>query len=100
MWPVIQPVDRQAGIVVTLEYTRVLFIVDQDELKFAVSCQVSPQQEGETVLKCHEARGTLLLPRDVREVRHCLPLLARFIHIKDLLGLVKKKRMMVLRPSG
>ena len=40
------------------------------------------------VIKCLEAHGRLLLPRDVRAVRHLFPLQARFIHVKHLLGLV------------
>ena len=63
-------------------------MVDQDGLDLAVSHQVSPQQEGETVLKCLEARGRLLLPCDVRAVRHFFPLQARLIHVEHLLGLL------------
>ena len=63
-------------------------MVDQDELEFAVSHQVSPQQEGETALKYLEARDRVLLPRDVHAVRHFLSLQACFIHVEDLLGLV------------
>ena len=43
-----EPVDRQAGLIITLECTRVLGVVNQDGLEFAVSRQVSLQQEGET----------------------------------------------------
>ena len=56
--------DRQAGLFIALECTRVLGMVDQDRLELAVFRQVSPQREGETVLKCFEARGRFL-PRDV-----------------------------------
>ena len=63
-------------------------MVDQDWLEFAVSCQVSPQQEGEMVLECFEAWGRLLLLCDVRTFRHLLPVQARFIHVENLLGLV------------
>ena len=59
------PMDRHAGLIIPLECTRVLGMVDKDGLELAVSCQVSPQQEGEMILKCLEARGRLLLPRDV-----------------------------------
>ena len=83
-----EPVDRQAGLIITLECTLVLGVVDQDGLEFGVSRQVSLQQEGETVLGCFEARGRLHLPRDVRAFRHLLPLQACFIHVKYLLGLV------------
>ena len=38
-----EPVDRQADLVVALECTRVLGVVDQDGFEFAVSRQVSPQ---------------------------------------------------------
>ena len=68
-----EPVDRQAGLVVALECTRILCVVDQDGLQLAVSHQVSPQQEGETVLERFEARGRLLLC-DVCTFRHLLPL--------------------------
>ena len=47
-------VDRQADLDIVLECTRVLSVVDQNGLQLAVSRQVSPQQKGETVLKCHE----------------------------------------------
>ena len=51
-----EPVDRHAGLIVSLEHTRV---VDQDRFELAVSRQVSPQQEGEKVLKCLEARADI-----------------------------------------
>ena len=79
--------NRQAALIVTLECSRFLGVVDQDGLELAVSRQVSPQLEGDTVLKRFEARGRLLLPRDVRAVRHFLPQ-ACFIHVNNLLGLV------------
>ena len=94
-----EPMDRQAGLSIDLECTRVLGVVDQDGLELAVSHQVSPQQEGETALKCLEAWGRLL-PRDVRAVRHFFPLQARFIHIENLLGLEFPSSMMALRRSG
>ena len=71
-------------------------MVDQDGLVFAVSRQVSPQQKGETVLKCLEAWGRLLLPNDVRAVRHFFPLQARFIHIKNLLELKQEHLLLCL----
>ena len=80
--------DRQAGLCITLEFTRVLGVVDQDGFQLAISRQVSPKQEGEIVLKCLEAWGRLLLPRDVCSVKHFLPLQARFIHCKHPMGLV------------
>ena len=83
-----EPVDRQAALIIPLECMRVLSVVDQDGLQLAVSRQVSPQQEGEMVLERFEARGRLLLLRDVRAFWHFLPPQARFIHIKYLLGLV------------
>ena len=97
-----KPMDRQAGLVITLEHTWVLGMVDRDRLELAVSCQVSPQQEGETVFICLKAWGKLLLPCDVHEVRHFIPLQAHFIHVKNLLGLVPSppSSMMVLRLSG
>ena len=49
--------------------------------------QVSPQQEGETVLEHFEAWGRLLLHRVVHSFRDLL-LQARFSHVEDLLGLV------------
>ena len=49
--------------IIILECTRVLGVVGQDGLQLEVSHQVSPQQEGETVLECFEARGRLLLSR-------------------------------------
>ena len=49
-------------------------MVHHHGFKLAVSRQVSPQQEGETVLECFEARGRLLLPRDVCTFRHLLTL--------------------------
>ena len=75
-------------------------VVGQDRTEFTVSCQASPQQEGETVLKCFEAWGRLLLPCDVRAFRHLSPLQARFTHIKYLLELVPPSSMMALRRSG
>ena len=56
--------------------------------EFAVSHQIRPQEEGETVLKCFKAWARLLLPRDVCAFRHLLPLQARFIHVEYLLGLI------------
>ena len=95
-----KPVDRQAGLIVALEVTRVLGVVDQDGLQFAVSRQVSPQQEGETVLKCLKTWGRLLLPGDVCAVRH-------FFHCKPISsilntcwGLYPPSSMMVLSSSG
>ena len=82
------PMGRQAGLIIPLECTRVLGVIDQDGLELAFSSQVSPQQEGETVLKCLEARGRLFLPRDVRAVRHFLPQQAHLIYVEYLLGLV------------
>ena len=82
------PMDRQAGLFITFECTGVLSVVDQDGLELAVSRQVGPQKEGEMVLKCFEARGRLLLSRDVRAFRLVFPLQACFIHIKNLLGVV------------
>ena len=52
-----EPVDRQASLIIVLKGMRVLDVVDKDGLQHAVSCQVSPQQEGETVLKCLETWG-------------------------------------------
>ena len=43
--------------------------------RVCISRQVSPQQEGETVLTCLEAWGRLLLPRDVRALLLLLLLL-------------------------
>ena len=68
--------DRQDGLFIALECTRVPGIVHHDGLEFAVSRQFSPQQEGEIVLECFKARGRLLLPRDVCAFRHLLPLQA------------------------
>ena len=56
-------------------------MVHNDGLEFAVSCQFSPQQEGEAVLECFEAQGRLLLPCDVLVFKDFLTLQARFIHI-------------------
>ena len=97
-----EPVDRQAGLIITLECTRVLDVVLQDGRQLAVSRQVSLQEEGETVLERFEARGRLLLPRDVRAFRQ-LPLQTCFIHVKHLLRLVNPPpppSMMTLRRSG
>ena len=94
------PVDRQAGLFIAPECTRGLGMVHHDRLKLAVSLQVSPQQEGETVLEHFEALGRLLLPRDVRAFRYFLSLQARVIHIEHLLGLVTPSSMMALRRSG
>ena len=82
------PMDRQVGLCIVLECTRVLGLVHHDMLKLAVSRQVSPQHEGEMVLERFEARGRLLLPLDVQAFRHFLPLQAHFIHVEHLLGLV------------
>ena len=82
------PVDGQAVLIVALKGTRVLSVVHQDGLELAVSRQVHPQQEGETILESLEAWARLLLLGDVRVFRHFLPLQARFIHVEDLLGLV------------
>ena len=79
--------DGQAILVIALKGTQVLGVIDQDGLQLAVSRQVSPQQEGEMILKCLETWDRLLLFRDVHVVRHFLPLQACFIHVKDLLGL-------------
>ena len=96
-----KPVDRQAGLIIALDSTRVLSTVDQDEPEFAVSLQVSSQQQGEMVLEHFEARGRLLLPRDVCAFRHLLLLQAHFIHVKNLLwGLCPHSSMMALRRSG
>ena len=80
-------IDRQDGLFIALECTRVFSVVHQEGLEFAVSCQVSPQYEGETVLERFEARGRLLLPCDVHAFKH-LPLQTCCIHVEDLLGLV------------
>ena len=82
------PMDRQAGLFIALECKKVLSLVHHDGLEFAVSHQVSPQQEGETVFERSETQGRLLLPHDVRSFRHLLPLQACFIHVEHLLGLV------------
>ena len=71
-----EPMDKYASLIVPLECMRVLGLVDQDRLDLAVSHRVSLQQESETVLKCLEAWGRILLPRDVRAVRHFLSLQA------------------------
>ena len=81
------PLEGQAVLIIALKGTRVLGIVDQDGFQLAVSSQVSPHKEGDTVLKCLETWGRLLL-HDVCAFRHLLLLQARFIHIKRLLGLV------------
>ena len=91
------PMDRQAGLSTDLECMRFLGVVDQDGLQLAVSRQVSPQQDGKTVLERFEARGRLLLPRDVSAFRHLLPLQAHFIHVEHLLGIVPPSSMMALR---
>ena len=80
-------IDRQDGLFIARECTRVFSVVHQEGLEFAVSCQVSPQYEGETVLERFEARGRLLLPCDVHAFKH-LPLQTCFIDVEDLLGLV------------
>ena len=51
------PMDRQAGFIIALECMRVPGVVHYDGLEFVVSRQVSPQQEGETVLEHFEALG-------------------------------------------
>ena len=102
MCPVIQPLElgvpmeRQAGLFIALECTRVLSVIHHDGLELAVSHQVSPQQKGEMVLECFEARGRLL-PCDVCAFRHLLPLQACLIHVEYLLGLVPPSSMMTLR---
>ena len=80
--------NKQVGLFITLECTRVLGMVDQDGLQLAVFRQISPQQEGETVLERFEALGRLLLPREVCAFRHLLPLQACFTHVEHLLVLV------------
>ena len=67
------PMDNKLFFIVPLECMRVFSVVDHDRLKFAVSHQVSPQQEGEMALECFEASGRLL-SLDVRAFRHLLPL--------------------------
>ena len=79
--------DKQARLCIALECMRVLGVIHNDGLQLAVSRQVGPQQKGETVLKCLEARGRLLLPRDVHAVRHFFPLQAHSINVKHLLGI-------------
>ena len=45
-WNWLTKMDRQAGLFIARECTRVLGMVHQDGLELAVSHQVSPQQEG------------------------------------------------------
>ena len=94
------PVDRQGGLFIALQCTRILGVVHHDGIEFVVSRQVSPQQKGETVLERIEARGRLLLLRIVCVLSHLLPLQARFIHIKNLLGLYPSSLMIAPRRSG
>ena len=49
--------NGQAGCCTIPECTRVFRMVHHDRLALAVSCQVSPQQEGETALECFEPRA-------------------------------------------
>ena len=58
---VVIPVDGQAVLIVALKGTRVLGVVHQDGLKLAVSRQVRPQQEGETVLEAWADFSSLVM---------------------------------------
>ena len=53
-----------------LKGTRVLGVVEPDELELTITRQVRPQQESETVLECLKFRGALFLHRDVCAVTH------------------------------
>ena len=65
--------DRQVGFIIALECTKVFGVVHHHRLELAVSCQVSPQQEGETVLESFEAPGRLLVLRS-GIFFHCRPI--------------------------
>ena len=95
-----EPVDRQTGLSIALECARVLSVVDQDGLELAVSSQVSPQKEGETVLKCLEAWADF--SSLVMYVRsgisfHCRPVSSM---LNSCWGLYPSSSMMTLRRSG
>ena len=70
---VVVPVDGQAFLFIAFKDMRGLCMVDQDGLYLTVSRQVSPEQEGETVLISLKSGGTLLLPRDVCAFSHLFP---------------------------
>ena len=95
-----EPMDRQARLCIALECTKVLGVIHNDGLQLAVCCQVSPQQEGETVLKWLEAPGRLLLPHDVLQSRiffQCRPVPST---LNTCWGLYPPSSMMALRRSG
>ena len=64
------PVDGQSALIIALKGKWVLGVVHQDGLEPAVSCQVRPQQEGDTILERLEAWGRLLPLGDVCAFRH------------------------------
>ena len=95
-----EPVDRQVGLIRALKGTRVLGVVDQDGLQFAVSHQVSPQQEGETVLNAlkpgADFSSLVMYVQSGIFFFHCRPISSI---LNTCWGLYSPSSMMVLRSS-
>ena len=94
-----KPVDRQTGLIVALECTKVLGMVDQNELELALSCQVSPQQDGESlnVLKPGADFSSFVMYVRTGIFFHCKPISSM---LKTCWVLYPPSSMMALRQSG